>query len=56
MLTPRELDALYAILDKLDERAATIFSESPAWQSIMARAQAATRTGRKADRSKRVVA
>ena len=30
VLTPRELDALYAILDKLDERAATIFSESPA--------------------------
>jgi DNA-binding MarR family transcriptional regulator len=56
VLTPPELDAFYGMLDKLDERAAAIFSESPAWESIMARAQAGARTPRKPNRAKRVAA
>lgn len=38
-----ELAALYTILDKLDGRAAEIFSQKQAWRSILTRTEAAER-------------
>jgi DNA-binding MarR family transcriptional regulator len=46
-LTPRERALHYAVLDKLDERAATIFSGKQSWQSIVDRADVPVASRRK---------
>lgn len=53
VLSPQELETFYSTLDKLDDRAAIIFAERQAWQSIAKGTHAASRSVEKYRRARR---